>query len=586
MSARPHVVIVGAGFGGLTAAKRLERSDGRRDPDRPPQLPLVPTAAVPGGHRRSERGRRRLRRARRVPPPATGAVPQGSGHRCRLGRAPAHAARRAAAVVRPPRPRRRIVDQLLRRPRRSRLRLPALRPRGRRPGAQPPAEPVRGGRRHAPTSSTTGSSTWSSSAAGPTGVEVAGAMAELVDKVLRQDFHDLDVRRSRVILIEQAPHLLAPFSEKSRRYARKMLEARGVEVRLDTVVTSVAKDHLTLDDGSTVPTRLVLWAAGVRASGLVDRLGAGPGPRRSRRGRTRPVDPRPSGRVRDRRRGRHRRRSGWPSAPAGPGRDPGRRPTSPSQILATIEGRPHTPFRYIDKGTMATIGRRAAVAELPGGHQADRRHRLARLAGPAPRLPARRAQPDLGLRELGLELPHLGPRAPTDPAPGGPAPHAASDLRPVPHALVGATGLGCRPARCRRTPGRKTVAASADQITATIDRYVEVFSTGDKDGYLGLFAAGRDRRGSGRQRGLPRSRRDRRVLGRRAGPDADHHAATHRRATCRGRRGRLRHAGPPRVGRHQDGRRHHRRHEPSTTTGRITSLRAFWDMAEMRPYEG
>ena len=71
---------------------------------------------------------------------------------------------------------------------------------------------------------------------GPTGVEVAGAMAELVDKVLRQDFHDLDVRRSRVILIEQAPHLLAPFSEKSRRYARKMLEARGVEVRLGRVV--------------------------------------------------------------------------------------------------------------------------------------------------------------------------------------------------------------------------------------------------------------------------------------------------------------------------------------------------------------
>src|SRR4051812_47522292 len=78
---------------------------------------------------------------------------------------------------------------------------------------------------------------------GPTGVEVAGAMAELVEKVLRPDFHDLDVHRSRVILVEQAPHLLVPFSPKSRRYAQKVLEARGVDVRLDTAVTAIAPDH-------------------------------------------------------------------------------------------------------------------------------------------------------------------------------------------------------------------------------------------------------------------------------------------------------------------------------------------------------
>jgi NADH:ubiquinone reductase (H+-translocating) len=201
---------------------------------------------------------------------------------------------------------------------------------------------------------------------GPTGVEVAGAMAELVDKVLRQDFHDLDVRRSRVILIEQAPHLLAPFSEKSRRYARQMLETRGVEVRLGQIVTSVAKDHLTLDDGSVVPTRLVLWAAGVRASGLVDRLGLEQG-----RGGRIVVGPDLS-------------IPGQPDAYAvgdvadiddGSG---GRLPQlaqvaiqggahAAEQILATIDHRPRTPFHYHDKGTMATIGRRAAVAELPGG---------------------------------------------------------------------------------------------------------------------------------------------------------------------------------------------------------------------------
>jgi NADH:ubiquinone reductase (H+-translocating) len=201
---------------------------------------------------------------------------------------------------------------------------------------------------------------------GPTGVEVAGAMAELVDKVLRQDFHDLDVRRSRVVLVEQAPHLLAPFSEKSRRYARTMLEDRGVEVRLGQVVTSVAKDHLTLADGSTLATRLVIWAAGVRASGLVDRLGLEQG-----RGGRLVVGPDLS-------------IAGHPDVYAIgdvadiADRHGGRLPQLAQvaiqgghhvadQILATIEGRARTPFRYLDKGTMATIGRRAAVAELPGG---------------------------------------------------------------------------------------------------------------------------------------------------------------------------------------------------------------------------
>ena len=201
---------------------------------------------------------------------------------------------------------------------------------------------------------------------GPTGVEVAGAMAELVDKVLRQDFHDLDVRRSRIILVEQAPHLLTPFSERSRNYARRTLEARGVEVRLGQVVTSVASDHLTLDDGSTVRTRLVVWAAGVRAAGLADHLGLATG-----RGGRIVVD-------------RDLSIPGHPDAYAiGDLADidddrGGRLPQlaqvaiqggthAAAQILATIEGRPRSPFRYTDKGTMATIGRRAAVAELPGG---------------------------------------------------------------------------------------------------------------------------------------------------------------------------------------------------------------------------
>jgi NADH:ubiquinone reductase (H+-translocating) len=203
---------------------------------------------------------------------------------------------------------------------------------------------------------------------GPTGVEVAGAMAELVDKVLRQDFHDLDVRRSRVILVEQASHLLAPFSPKSREYALKVLGARGVEVRLSTAVTSVAADHLTLADGTQLRTRLVIWAAGVKASPLVEALDVPIG----RGGRIQvasdlSIPGRPDayavGDVADIDDGKGDGRALPQLAQVAiQGGD-----HAAEQVLATIARRTHTSFHYFDKGTMATIGRRAAVAELPGG---------------------------------------------------------------------------------------------------------------------------------------------------------------------------------------------------------------------------
>ena len=103
---------------------------------------------------------------------------------------------------------------------------------------------------------------------GPSGVEVAGAMAELVDKVLAQDFHDLDVRRARIILVEQASGLLGAFSTKSSEYALRTLEQRGVEVWLNTAVKAITPDHIVLGDNTVVATRTLVWAAGVRASDL------------------------------------------------------------------------------------------------------------------------------------------------------------------------------------------------------------------------------------------------------------------------------------------------------------------------------
>jgi NADH:ubiquinone reductase (H+-translocating) len=200
---------------------------------------------------------------------------------------------------------------------------------------------------------------------GPTGVEVAGAMSELVGKVLSQDFHDLDVSRTRVMLIEQAPVVLGAFSEHSQRYARRTLEARGVEVRTGLAVKRVAADEIELDTGEVIRTRCLVWAAGVRAQTVASALGVP----QARGGR---IAVRPDlsladhpnafvvGDVADIDDGHGGRLPQLAQVAIQSGRH------AADQVLHTIEREPHTPFHYHDKGTMATIGRRAAVAELPG----------------------------------------------------------------------------------------------------------------------------------------------------------------------------------------------------------------------------
>jgi len=203
---------------------------------------------------------------------------------------------------------------------------------------------------------------------GPTGVEVAGALGELIDRVLREDFHDLDISQARVMLVEAAPQLLTPFSPKSQRYAKRELERHGVEVCLNTAVTRVTEDEVTLASGDVIRTRALIWGAGVKAGGLAERLGL------------------PTGRG-----GRVTVESdlsvaGHPDvfvvgdiADAPDGKGAGDRlpqlaqpaiqggKHAAEQIVRTIHRAPRTDFRYLDKGTMATIGRRAAVAEFPTG---------------------------------------------------------------------------------------------------------------------------------------------------------------------------------------------------------------------------
>ena len=108
---------------------------------------------------------------------------------------------------------------------------------------------------------------------GPTGVELAGAFAELARTVLRKDFRRIDPGHARVILIEAAPRVLAHLSPELSVSAQQQLEALGVEVRTSTKVKNIRDRCVELEDGTTIGAENVIWAAGVSASPLTHKLG-------------------------------------------------------------------------------------------------------------------------------------------------------------------------------------------------------------------------------------------------------------------------------------------------------------------------
>ncbi len=207
---------------------------------------------------------------------------------------------------------------------------------------------------------------------GPTGVEVAGALAELLDVAVRHDGFTFERATGRIILVDGLPRLLTPFKESGAAYAAKTLEGRGVELRLGRMVKSVTDACVNLDDGSEIPTRTVVWAGGVTVDGtLASRLDAATGAN----GRLAVNDDLSL-------EGRDGAFAVGDAAavPWGPDSDhPGE--TCPQlaqvaiqsgkhaagQVLLRIDGKPTEAFRYKDKGIMATIGRRAAITELPHG---------------------------------------------------------------------------------------------------------------------------------------------------------------------------------------------------------------------------
>jgi NADH:quinone reductase (non-electrogenic) len=197
---------------------------------------------------------------------------------------------------------------------------------------------------------------------GPTGVEMAGAIAEISRQVMVSDFRAIDPRQTRIVLIEAGPRILPPFPEDLAARARAALEARGVEVRTGSPVSAVERGAVVIRT-ERIASQMIIWAAGVRASAIGRSLNV-------------PLDR--GGRV------IVNRDLSIPGHPevfvigdlasfiAENGRPlPGLAPVAIQQgrhaarnIAHALSKQPYEEFRYRDRGNLATIGRAAAVAEI------------------------------------------------------------------------------------------------------------------------------------------------------------------------------------------------------------------------------
>jgi len=201
---------------------------------------------------------------------------------------------------------------------------------------------------------------------GPTGVEMAGGLSELFTKVLAKDFPQLLVREARIVLVEPAARLLTPFHPSSSARALRTLRRRGVDVRLGVGVARIEHDRVDLTDGSSVQAHTAVWASGVAAEGLAAATGAATG----RGGRLVVGDDLSiPGHPEVFAVGDIAATAGRDGAPlpqvAQPAIQGGRH--AARQILRRLDGKGTHAFRYRDKGQMATIGRHDAVAEFANG---------------------------------------------------------------------------------------------------------------------------------------------------------------------------------------------------------------------------
>ena len=232
---------------------------------------------------------------------------------------------------------------------------------------------------------------------GPTGVELAGILPDTAKNALHDDFRHIDTRKTRVVLLEGGPRILPAFPEELSAVAERDLKQLGVEVRTNSVVTRVEADAVYVGD-ERISTRTIFWAAGNAASPLGRSLGAP----LDRAGRVQVLPdlsipghpelfvvgdlaavPLQSDDARD------TTARSWqaPAAKDAPAPTPATSPAPPPRfvpgvapaanqmgahaaknVLALVSGRPTRPFRYFDKGNLATIGRHRAIADFGRFH--------------------------------------------------------------------------------------------------------------------------------------------------------------------------------------------------------------------------
>ncbi len=198
---------------------------------------------------------------------------------------------------------------------------------------------------------------------GATGVEVAGALGDLLKNTPESVFKHVDLKQASVTLIDMSKNILGPFNEHSQKYVSEVLRQRGVEILLGTSVREVTATRVVFSDGKEIPAQLVIWAGGLKASSLSASLGVKPG----HGGR---VDVLSDLSV-----------AGFPGVYAlgdfanfkteagetlpqlaSVAQQAGRH--CAKNIAAVAVGEPSRPFEYLDKGIMAMVGRNAAVAEV------------------------------------------------------------------------------------------------------------------------------------------------------------------------------------------------------------------------------
>jgi NADH dehydrogenase len=211
--------------------------------------------------------------------------------------------------------------------------------------------------------------------AGPTGVEMAGQLAEIAHHTLPDEYRRIDSRKARVLLIEGGPRVLSAFTEEMSGRAQAQLDMLGVEVLTNAKVSSIDAEGLDYEgpDGRRhrIDTKTIVWAAGVAASPLGKALAASSGCEIDRAGRvvvqpdlTVPGHPEISV-VGDLAAAKSTPKKGEPTPV--PGVSPGAKQMgrqAAQNLLRRLRGEPTLPFRYLDYGALATIGRRAAIASV------------------------------------------------------------------------------------------------------------------------------------------------------------------------------------------------------------------------------